>query len=179
MRPIKEWWLELKAFLAEQVGSRVLPRGYVYVDELTYTGRQALRRFLLGLVGVGLGVVAVLLLEPDSYREVFAGALIAWSVSTMLGAHAGFKRNVENVRRDVERIANRETIHARFNRIDNALGVRTIDLDVELPHIEEARMERLAHYTHLNEFRPPMTHAHEHVANAYEFWDVVALGRQE
>jgi hypothetical protein len=171
--------LEFKGFLAEKVGSRVLPLSYVYADELTYTGRQAVKRFVFGLVGISLGVVAVILLEPDSYREVLAGALIAWSASMMLGAHAAFKRNIESLRRDVERIANRETIHARFNRIDNALGVRTIDLDIELPHIEEARMERLAHYTHLNEFRPQMAYHHEHVADAYEFWDALALGRQE
>lgn len=179
MRPAKERWLALRGFLAERVGSRVLPQGYVYVDELTYTGRQAVRRFVFGLVGISLGAVAVVLLEPDSYREVLAGALIAWSASTMFGAHAAFKRNIESVRRDVERIANRETIHGRLNRIDNALGVRTIDLDVELPHIEEARLERLAHYTNLNEFRPQMAYHHEHVADAYEFWDSVALGRQE
>jgi hypothetical protein len=66
MRPAKELWLALKGFLTERVGSRVLPQGYLYVDELTYTGRQAVRRFVFGLVGVSLGVVAVVLLEPDS-----------------------------------------------------------------------------------------------------------------
>lgn len=178
MNKIRASWSRFKACLTASVGSRLLPSGYIYADELTFTGQQAARRFLVGAVGVAIGIVAVVMLKPEFFREVLAGALIGFSVSVMLGAHNAFKRNVDNARRDVERIANRETLHARFNRLDHAAGLRIVDLDIELPQVEEIRMERLAHYAHLNEFRPDLRHHNDHMG-AYEFWDDVALGRRE
>lgn len=166
-----------KGWIVVRIIGRVMPDGYVLTDELSFTGRKSMRRLLAAGAGLALGGVAIYLLEPDTYREVIAGALLAWSVSGILGAHRTFKRNVEEVKRNVESLAVRETLHARLNRIDDKLGIPRVNLDTELPHVEDERFRRIAHYAGLDDLKSELAHNHEgHDHDVQPFWTPLTLG---
>lgn len=155
--------------------ARVLPPGFVYADELTISGRKAIRRTLAGVIGLVLGVLGVLLLGPDSWQEVLAGAVLAWSVSLIVWARTSYRRERTELEQALSRAAETDVLHARLNKICAVLGIPPLDLDSELQGAIDARKERLAHYAGLDEYR-----SGSHAQGCPEgFWDEVALGWTE
>jgi hypothetical protein len=155
--------------------ARVLPKGFVYSDELTVSGSKAIRRILTGAVGVGLGCVGVVLIGPDSWEEVLAGAVLAWGVSLIVWARTSYLRQRTDLGQAITDAAETDLLHARLNKIGSALGIPTLDVDSELQAVIDTRRERLAHYAGLDEYRSGVPHVH---GDSEQFWDETALGRK-
>lgn len=127
----------------------------------------------MGVLGILVGLTALVLVNANSWREVLAGAVIAWGTAIVLWARASYRRAADAITTDLRRVAEVDLLHARLNQIAHHLGLPTLDLSCELEHVTIAREERLAHYAGLDEFRP-----HVHGGSGYAFWDPVAMGQQ-
>jgi hypothetical protein len=151
---------------------KLLPSRLSYADRLTFSGKRVLKRMGIGVFGVFLGVAAVWLLEPNSWREILAGALLAWSVSVFIWAPASYHTAQQALRAALRRQAELDLLHARINQISARVGAPILDLDADIEPAVVARMERLAHFGSLDEFRLETT-----VPPNYAFWSEEALGR--
>ena len=121
----------------------------------------------VGLLAAGVFAVAVGLLDRSNWSEVLSGAGFAWSVSVVIWAVASFNQGRDETQTDLRRVAEIDLLHHRLNQAAPALGIPRLDLEAEIEFVLGARMERLAHYAGLDEFRPqdpPPT------AEAYDFW---------
>lgn len=151
---------------------RILPDDWFYADHLVTSARRRLQRSTVGALGIVIGLTALMLVNSDNWREVLAGAVIAWGTAILLWARSSHRRAIEATTTDLRRVAEVDLLHARLNHIAHHLGLPTIDLSHELEHVTLAREERLAHYAGLDEFRPDV-----HGGSGYEFWDLVAMGQ--
>ena len=167
------WWISPR-LVRLGVALRIVPKNLVYVDELTTTGRRYVRSLVLATVAFLVGAVGLSLLEDTSWREVLAGALLAWGVSLIVWARVSYQRQREDLRAELTRVTEVDLLHARLNRIDHALGLIPIDLDQKLQAVIDARMERLAHFGGVEEFRSAPFDSSGDL-----FWDEVALGQAD
>jgi hypothetical protein len=160
MRDLRSYWLSL------------FPPGFVYADQLTVSAKRLIVRTGVGAVGVIVGVSAAGLLNTTNWKDVLAGALLAWGVSVIVWASSSYRRGADEIRNDLRHSAELDLLHARLNQISARLDVRQISLDRELEEILGARTERLAHFSGLDEFREEALT----IADGYVFWDETALG---
>lgn len=151
--------------------ARRLPQYSYSGDVLFASARRGLKRILLSLVALVLGVVAVLLLDTE-WKSILSGALLAWSVSILIWAVSSYRSGREETMKDLRRNAELDILHGRLNLICRHLELPVIDLDAEWEHAVQARIERLAHFAGLDEFR-----VQAHSGPGAEFWTSETLGR--
>lgn len=152
--------------------ARILP-SLVYADELTESARRLLARMGVAFVALLIGIGAVGLLATSNWRGVvgvLAGAFLAWSVSLVVWTVSSYRTKREEIQTDLRRIAEIDLLHARLNHLAARLKAPTIDISAELDAVLQAREERLAHFTGLDEFREPAP------KSGHDFWDSEALG---
>lgn len=150
----------------------VLPDAFFYADHLTVSARRLLVRLVAALAALVFGLIGLGLVRSENWREVLGGALLAWGVSIVVWAISSYRRHIDIVTTDLRRTAEVDLLHARLNQIAKRLGAPRLILDYQLEHAIGARMERLAHFGGLDEFRLG-THTSE---EGYSFWDQDALG---
>lgn len=149
-----------------QAAMYILPGAWFYADRLTYSARRMLVRLAIGIGGVGVAFAAAGLVDATNWRDVFAGALLAWGVSICVWAVASHRRERDEVRSDLRRTAEVDLLHERLNDLVRAGGGRSLDIDHELEHAIGARMERLAHFAGLDEYRAEVHRTEE----GYTWW---------
>jgi len=93
------------AGISVPIAARAMPSEFIYADDLTPSGRKAVRRTVTGLIGLALGVGGVLLLGADSWRDVLAGALLAWGVTLIVWARTSFIRERAETGRWIDEMA--------------------------------------------------------------------------
>ncbi len=142
-----------------------MPARFVYADHLTTSARLLLRRLAAGVVGLLLAAGAVWLLHGASWARGLAGVLFGWATSILVWAIGSYRRTRRDTSAVLRRAAETDLLHHRLNQAAPRLGIPVLDLDAELEAVLEARIERLAHYSGLDEFRdqPPAT--------GYGFWE--------
>lgn len=141
---------------------------------MSVTARRALEQASLGAFAIAVGAAGVALVGTE-WRGVLAGALIAWGASAAIWSMQTFRAGQRELVDELRRSAERDVLHARLNVLGNRLGIHPIDLNSEWDAIVRARMERLAHFSGLDEFRvfgddwmsPEDTH---------HFWTAESLG---
>jgi len=148
-----------------------LPNGFFYADQLTVSAKRSLARVGVGLLGLLAGVGALGLLRYASWQDVLAGALLAWGVSMIAWAAATYRSARQDIHAELRRTAEIDLLHARLNHLAAQVGARSLVIDHELEHVLGARIERLAHFAGLDEFRGEYT-----TSAAQDFWDATALG---
>lgn len=163
MRPID--WLDRR--LAKR-----LPKYSYSGDVLFVSARRVLDRMLLSLIASALGVMGVALLDTE-WKSVLSGALLAWSVSILIWSVSSYRTGRDETMQDLRRNAELDMLHGRLNLVSKHLGLPVIDLDAEWEHAVQARIERLAHFAGLDEFR-----LQTHTGPGSDFWTADALGRQ-
>jgi hypothetical protein len=141
----------------------------------SFTDRVTIQRLTVGILGVLVAVAGLLLLGQTDWKEVLAGALLAWSVALIVWAFASRRNRVEEVRRDLLRTTELDVIHARLNQIASRVGARPLGLQGEIQHVTDWRMRRLAHFAGLDELGN-LGHGHHADEQAIAFWDLEALG---
>lgn len=160
---------KLDRFIARHVSRSTITGEYV-----TSTANRAISRMLAGAIAVVLGLTGLGLLDSE-WRGVLAGALLAWGASIVVWAFRSFSESQQEVVADLRRNAELDVLHARLNLISGHLGLATISLDSEFEFVVRTRMERLAHFAGLDEFRifddgwTPDEHS-------YRFWTAEAQG---
>lgn len=163
MRPLD--WLDHR--LAKR-----LPKYSYSGDVLLVSARRVLDRLLLSFIALALGVTGVALLDTE-WESVLSGALLAWSVSILVWSVSSYQTGREETLQDLRRNAELDILHGRLNLVSKQLGIQVIDLDMEWEHAVQARVERLAHFAGLDEFR-----LQTHSGPGSEFWTADALGRK-
>ena len=143
----------LRATLAKVLPGSIAQELFFADYEWTSSARNAVVYGGVGSAGLLAGGVGVLLLADEAWREVLAGAFLAWGVAVPVWAVASFRRHRGVVRADLERKAEIDLVHARLNQIANAVDAPLLNLDYQLQFAVWARMERLAHLNGLEEFR--------------------------
>lgn len=156
-----------------RIAVRLLPGDAVYADHLTISGRRLVARLCIGGVGVVAFAIAIGLLSSKNWIDVLAGVLLAWSVSLLLWAVSSYKGHWEATETDLRRFAELDLLHHRLNTAAAKLDIPELDLNWEIEAVIAARMERLAHFAGLDEFRP------EAAASGYEFWGKTGHGVTE
>lgn len=164
------WWTSPRIVTAA-VKLKIVPWRLTYDATLTTSGRRYVWHLVAAVAALVLGVAGLVLLDSTTWREVLSGALIAWAISLLFWARGSYRRSRAELRSELNRVTEVDLLHALLNRIDSALGLRPIELDSELQHIIDARTERLAHCSALEEFR-----SSPHTNEGYRFWDDVAMG---
>lgn len=152
--------------------ARVLPASFTYADELSTTGRSVVKRVVLGAVGITIGVAGLALATDGLWRDIVGGAAVAWGASLITWTVVSHQQSTAERRTELRRAAETDLILARLNQLGAAIGVPTLDLDMEFEPAVLARLERLAHYSGLDELRPvdaPLD---------YSFWTPEAMGRR-
>ncbi len=152
------------------LGVRLLPRDAIYADYLTTSGRRLVARLCVGIVGLVGFAIAVGLLSSRSWIDVLAGAVLAWSVSLLVWALSSYKRDRAATETELRRVAELDLLHHRLNTAAAKLDIPELDLSWEIDAVLAARMERLAHFAGLDEFRP------EASVEGYEFWSKTRHG---
>lgn len=145
---------------------RVAPRLFDPDGRLTYTADQLMKRAAAGTVGLGLGVAGFTLLTSATWEEVLSGALLAWGAGVMTWAAAAFRRDREQLLRRLEHKAELDAFHVRLNHLSERVGAPLVNVDADARAITRVRLERLAHYACLDEFRVEGDQTDE----AVEFW---------
>lgn len=163
MRPID--WLDRR--LAKR-----LPKYSYSGDILFVSARRVLDRMLLSIVALALGVMGIALLDTE-WESVLSGALLAWSVSILVWSVSSYRTGRDETMQDLRRNAELDMLHGRLNLVSKHLGLPIIDLDTEWEHAIQARIERLAHFSGLDEFR-----LQTHTGPGSEFWTADALGQR-
>lgn len=151
----------------------LLPARFIYADDnLTFSARRLLARLAVAVLAVIVAALGLALLDDTSWREVLAGALLAWSVSLGVWAVASYRSGTDAVSAEVRRSAERDLLHARLNHLADRLGAPLVDIGGGgLDDTLRAREERIAHLAGLDELRPEDANA-----RGYEFWNDVSLG---
>lgn len=150
----------------------VLPNRLFYADRFTVSAKKLFTRVGIGLVGLVAGLLSTGLVDSKNWPEVLGGALLAWGVSIIVWAVSSYRRERDEIRADLRRNAELDLLHARLNQIAARVGAPMLILDYQLEAAVGARMERLAHFAGLDEFREE-AHTTE---DGYAFWDQDALG---
>ena len=144
---------------------RLAPAQFVYADHLTTSARRLLRRAAAGVIGLLLAAAAVWLLQGSGWTRGLAGVLFGWATSVLVWAIGSYRRTRRDTSAELRRTAETDLLHHRLNQAAPRLGIPVLDLDAELEWVLEARVERLAHYSGLDEFRG------QPQANGYDFWE--------
>lgn len=142
----------------------LLPGHLFYTDRLTRSARRLLLRLGVGIGAAGLFAIAAGLLTRDNWGEVLAGAGFAWSLAISVWAVGSYLRGQGEVRAELRHLAELDLLHHRLNQAAPSLAIPLLNLDAEIEEVLEARMERLAHYGGLDEFRGSPT------TSGYEYW---------
>lgn len=143
---------------------------FVGDDRLTYSAGRLLVRLLVVLIAVVMLAVALGLLDATNWREVSAGALLAWTVSAAAWAVNSYRKGQDETSHDLSRVAERDALHARMNHLAAALGAPLVNLNEgELDDAIAYRKQRLAHLHGLEEFG-------DGEAARHDFWDDLACG---
>lgn len=161
----------MKAFLRRWFGP---DRAHAHVGR-TFSDRVFVQRLGVGVVGLGLGLAGLALLGQTEWRDVLAGALLAWAVAVIVWAFTSRHDKLEGIRRELRRTAQLDVIHARLNQISTHVGARPLGLQGEIEYVTDFRMRRLAHFAGLDEFIT-VSHGEHADQQAYEFWDQESLG---
>lgn len=132
--------------------ARHVPKASLTGEEITNTANRAITRLIGGLLALALGAIGVVLLDSQ-WRGVLSGALLAWGASIIVWAFQSFGKGQQGILDDLRRNAELDVLHARLNLISQHLGLPTIDLNAEWEFVVRTRMERLAHFAGLDEFR--------------------------
>ncbi|MGY1642002.1 hypothetical protein ACI782_12850 [Geodermatophilus sp. SYSU D00703] len=151
----------------------LLPSRFFWAnDQLTHSAKRLLLRVAVCFLFSIFAIIALGLLDRNNWREVAAGALFAWSVSGLAWAINSYRTGSTEVLQSLERIAERDLIHARLNHLAAQLGAPLINLNEgDLSSAIAVRVERHAHTSGLEEFRYGLVHeAGDH------FWDNIACG---
>jgi hypothetical protein len=141
MKPLQRVWLWL------------IPDRIVYGDRLTLSARRLLVRVAAGLLVILGGLSTAGLVRAANWHDILAGALLAWGVSIIVWAVSSNRRRYEETLAELRRTAEVDLLHGRLNQIAMRLGAPTLIIDHELEDAIQARTERLAHFTGLDEFR--------------------------
>lgn len=151
----------------------LLPDSFFYADDqLTVSAKRLLLR--LGVAAGALCVFAgaVGLLDATNWRDVAAGALLAWAVSIIIWALTSYRSGREDIRGSLTALAERDLLHARLNHLAARCGAPLVDLvDGQLFDVIAVREERHAHFSGLDEFR---SEANE---RGWDWWDNTAMGQ--
>lgn len=150
----------------------VLPDQLFYADRFTVSAKRMFTRVGIGLFGVLAGLVAAGIVDRANWPEILGGALLAWGVSIIVWAVSSYRRATEEIRSELRHNAEVDLLHARLNQIAGKVGAPLLIVDYELERALDARTERLAHFSGLDEFREG---AHT-TPEGYEFWTQEALG---
>lgn len=142
----------------------ILPDRFFYANRLTTSARRLLLRLGVGLAGAVVLGAAVGLLDRGNWMDVLAGAGFAWSVSLVIWAVASYRRGRDETQIDLRRVAEIDLLHHRLNQAAPKLGIPRLDLEAQIEDVLAARMERLAHYAGLDEFRVNPS------SSGYDFW---------
>jgi hypothetical protein len=124
------------------------------------------------MIGLALAVGGLFLLEQTDWREVLAGALLAWSVAVIAWSFSAHRSRRADVVKELRRVAELDVVHARLNQIAARVGAPLLGLQGQIEHVTNFRERRLAHFTGLDELAPQPHGADEGAA----FWDVEAQG---
>jgi hypothetical protein len=81
-------------------------------------------------------------------------------------AATAFRRDREKVLRRLEHKAELEALHVRLNHISERVGAPLVNVDADTGAVTRVRVERLAHFAGLDEFRVEGYKTDE----AVEFW---------
>lgn len=149
---------------------RVLPVELFYADHLTASAKRLFMRLSVALLGVVVAGVGIGILNENNWADVLSGAMFAWSTSFLVWAISSYGKGTDETSKVLRHMAELDLLHGRLNHIAHKIGAPMLDLQGEIGVVLEAREERLAHFTGLDEFRPdgPLTET--------EWWDPVALG---
>lgn len=154
---------------------RLLPRKWTYGDRLTALTKRLLWRAALGGLGITVGLTALVLVNATNWREVLAGALLAWGTAMVAWATGTHRRERAAIETDLRRGAEVDLLHARLNHIAHHLGLPTINL-AEMDLVTVVRKERLAHWAGLDEFRPDLQDLPAEAGHAFS--DTIAQGME-
>lgn len=153
---------------------KLLPTGFLQGDNyLTLSARAFLGRAAVGTLALILGLAGIWLVADTTWRDVIAGALLAWSVSAIVWAVGSYRRRRDEVRVDLRRVAEVDLLHARLNHLAHKWDLPTVAIDERIEHILRARESRIAHMNNLEEFGPLDT------SDGMDFWDQEAMSRPE
>jgi uncharacterized membrane protein YccC len=128
-------------------------------------------RIAIGVSGIIVGLAAAGLLSATNWREVLAGALLAWGVSLVVWASTSYRHERGEMHGNLRDTAEFDLLHARLNQLAVRLDAPRVNLDWLIDEVLTARMERLAHFGGLDEFRGQTS------KEGHAFWDDEALGR--
>jgi hypothetical protein len=134
----------------------------------TYSERLLVRTIVLSGLAAVISIVGLFLLGDVEWREVVAGALLAWGVSGIVWAIETWRLRTEKVRGSLRQAAEMDLLHGRLNQIAARVGAPRLDLDADLGHAVTFRQNRLAHFSGLDDFHDP--HAES------VFWTEEAMG---
>lgn len=126
----------------------------------------------IGLFGLGAGLLSTGLVNSKNWPEVLGSALLAWGAAIIVWAIASYRREREEIRTDLRRNAELDLLHARLNQIAARVDAPMLILDYQLEQVVETRMEHIAHFAGLDEFREEANTSED----GYAFWDQDALG---
>lgn len=79
-------------------------------------------RIGIGVIGVTAAAVAIGLLESENWKDVLAGALLAWGVSVIFWAMSTYQQGSEEVFAEIRRDAETDILHMRLNEIAAQVG---------------------------------------------------------
>jgi hypothetical protein len=108
---------------------------------------------VVGVVGLVLGVAGFALLTSATWEEVLSGACLAWGAGVMTWAASTYRRDRADVLRELKHEAELEALHVRLNYISERVGAPLVNVDADAQAIVRVRVERLAHFAGLDEFR--------------------------
>jgi len=154
---------------------RVLPNSWTYGDRLTTLTRRLLRRAALGALGIAVGLAALVLVNATNWREVLAGAVLAWGTAMVTWAVSSHRRERHDIVMNLRCAAEVDLLHARLNHITHHLGLPTINL-AEMGLVTMVREERLAAWSDVPEFRPDLQSVS--AESGWAFWDTIAQGEE-
>lgn len=142
----------------------ILPSKWFYANHLTASARRLLLRVAIGSVALLVFTFAIGLLDKANWSEVLAGAGFAWSTALLVWATNSYRKGQDDTRQDLRRVAELDLLHHRLNQAAPHLDIPVLDLSSEIEVALRARMERLAHFAGLDEFRGEATE------EGYAFW---------
>ncbi len=158
----------------QQILWRLVPARFVTAYGITLSGQRFVWRAVVGLSGLAIGGLGIALALPGNWPDVIAGALIGLGTSLLVWAVSSYRSTSDQTRQALRETAEVDLLHARLNQIARRVGAPTLELDWEFEHAIQARIERLAHYSGLEEFR-----AETHGVEDDNFWTEEALGESD
>lgn len=150
----------------------LLPASFFYADNyLTVSAKRLLVRLSVVVSAMCACAVAAGLLTVTNWRDVAAGALLAWFVSLVVWAITSYRSEHEEDSKFLTALAERDLLHARFNHLAAQLGAPLVNVvDGQLQDVLAVRKERHAHLSGLEEFSASAGE------RGHDWWDNTAVG---